>query len=220
AAGLVAVDPGHRRLEQDEPRPGQAGDRDGVRARLRGEEPVAAAVEHPAYEIEARGVVGDEQDVPRSVRGTELRLQGPVSAPVRTCRAGAPGSINSAGPALAPIRWRKARQPFPGHGRLSTGRSREETMRAFRRAEVRPTWRAAALLAVGLAVPAAAALRPVMATPDSVSVCEDEGGGDRLRRHCEGREITLPAGRRGVEAAPNGGGPGPGGRSPRGGPRP
>src|SRR5262249_4264730 len=55
------------------------------------------------------------------------------------------------------------------------------------------------------AVPAAAALRPVMATPDSVSVCEDEGGDDRLERHCEVREITLPAGRLEVDAAPNGG---------------
>jgi hypothetical protein len=38
-----------------------------------------------------------------------------------------------------------------------------------------------------------------------VSVCDDEGGNDRLERYCEVREITLPAGRLEVDAAPNGG---------------
>src|SRR5262245_20331188 len=78
-------------------------------------------------------------------------------------------------------------------------------MRASRLAEVRPFGLAAALLAPGLAVPAAAALRPVLAAPDAVTTCEDEGGNDRLETYCEIREITLPAGRVEVDAAPNGG---------------
>jgi len=78
-------------------------------------------------------------------------------------------------------------------------------MRAFRLAEPRPSWAPAALFALGLAVPAAAALRPTAALPEGVTSCEDEGGNDRLERHCEIRELTLPAGRLEVDAAPNGG---------------
>lgn len=51
------------------------------------------------------------------------------------------------------------------------------------------------LLALGLATPARAASRD----------CRDEDGDDRYERYCEIRELTLPAGRVEVDAAPNGG---------------
>jgi hypothetical protein len=43
------------------------------------------------------------------------------------------------------------------------------------------------------------------ATPEGERTCDDEGGDDRYPRHCEVREMTLPAGHLEVDAAPNGG---------------
>lgn len=51
------------------------------------------------------------------------------------------------------------------------------------------------VLACSLAAPARGADRE----------CRDEGGDDRYERYCEVRELTLPAGRVEVDAAPNGG---------------
>jgi Toastrack DUF4097 len=78
-------------------------------------------------------------------------------------------------------------------------------MRAFRLAEPWTLRAWTLLLASALALPAYAALRPAAASPEGLSSCEDEGGDDRWERHCEVREMTLPAGRLEVDAAPNGG---------------
>jgi Toastrack DUF4097 len=78
-------------------------------------------------------------------------------------------------------------------------------MRAFRLAEPRMLGPWSLLLASALALPAYAALRPAAASREGLSTCEDEGGDERWERHCEVREMTLPAGRLEVDAAPNGG---------------
>lgn len=57
-------------------------------------------------------------------------------------------------------------------------------------------------LALLLGSPAGAGLR----TRDGGLTCrDDEGGDDRYERHCEIRDLSLPAGRVEVDAAPNGG---------------
>lgn len=79
-------------------------------------------------------------------------------------------------------------------------------MRALRSLpEPRPRLPWSLLLALAPATPASAALHPLVATPGGDRTCADEGGDDRYERHCEVREMTLPAGRLEVDAAPNGG---------------
>jgi putative adhesin len=60
---------------------------------------------------------------------------------------------------------------------------------------VRPFLTSALFLASCLVAPAWAAARD----------CQDEGGDDRYERFCDVRELTVPAGRLAVDAAPNGG---------------
>lgn len=60
----------------------------------------------------------------------------------------------------------------------------------------------ALLLASALAAPTGA-LRAAT-WPDHPRACDDEGGDDRYEKYCEVRELTLPAGRLEIDAAPNG----------------
>ncbi len=60
-------------------------------------------------------------------------------------------------------------------------------------------------LALLLGSPARAGLRTRAGHDGGLSCRDDEGGDDRYERHCEIREMSLPAGRIEVDAAPNGG---------------
>jgi hypothetical protein len=61
-------------------------------------------------------------------------------------------------------------------------------------------------LAGVLAVPAPGGALPGRSSRSGQGVdCAHEGGDDRYEKHCEVRELTLPAGRVEVDAAPNGG---------------
>jgi hypothetical protein len=66
-----------------------------------------------------------------------------------------------------------------------------------------PLW--AFALACALAVPTGAGDRSGRVRLEDDRDCSDEGGDDRYERHCEVRELTLPAGRLEIDAAPNGG---------------
>jgi Toastrack DUF4097 len=76
---------------------------------------------------------------------------------------------------------------------------------SLRLPDPRPPLAWALLLAWSLVAPASAAPRPMTAAPDGERACDDEGGDDRYERHCEVREMKLPAGHVEVDAAPNGG---------------
>jgi hypothetical protein len=72
--------------------------------------------------------------------------------------------------------------------------------------EPRPSlgWTVVLTLAASLATPPGA-LHAATDRPDRLRGCDDDGGDDRYERYCEVRELTVPAGRLEVDAAPNGG---------------
>jgi len=72
------------------------------------------------------------------------------------------------------------------------------------------TLRASLPMTLGLAgllalPPAGVGARDRSRAGDRPLACDDEGWSSRLERHCEIREMTLPAGPLEVDAAPNGG---------------
>jgi hypothetical protein len=73
----------------------------------------------------------------------------------------------------------------------------------LRESRLFPLWLFA--LACLLAVPTGAGDRKARVALEDDRACDDEGGDDRYERHCEVRELTLPAGRLAIDAAPNGG---------------
>ena len=89
ATGLVPVDAGHDDVEEDERRARAVRDLQRVLAARRDEQPVAAAVEGLAQQVEVRGLVVDEQDA-RRLLAAGVRRGGHRPSPRRARRGPTP----------------------------------------------------------------------------------------------------------------------------------